>query len=180
MVSVGALASCLGGKTKLVSERKVEPWPWPTQSSLSGSSPCACRRARRAGNRSLSVAFVDDLAQRFPSSEDSLVSWTLDGPISVSEKAFTDAVVARLRKDKSPLMVKFVHRATRVDATGKQVKDPRKVVEGDGNLLLGIMLKQEPVVKAPKRGHHRHSIDLRGSLESVRVEPKAQPNEINL
>jgi len=129
---------------------------------------------------SVSVAFVDDLAERFPSSDDSLVSWTLDGPISVSEKAFTDAVVARLRKDKSPLMVKFVHRATRVDATGKQVKDPRTVVEGDGNLLLGIKLKREPVAKAPKRGYHRHSIDLRGSLEAVRVEPKAQPNDINL
>lgn len=129
---------------------------------------------------SVSVAFEGDLAERFPSSDDSLVSWTLDGPISVSEKAFTDAVVARLRKDKSPLMVKFVHRATRVDADGNTVKDPRKVVEGDGKLYLGIKLKQEPVAKAPKRGYRRHSIDLRGSLESVRVEPKAQPNEINL
>ena len=129
---------------------------------------------------SVSVAFEGDLAQRFPSSDESLVSWTLDGPIAVSEKAFTDAVVARLRKDNSPLMVKFVDGAPYENAEGKLVKDPRKVVEGDGKLFLGIMLKQEPVVKAPKRRYHRHSIDLRGSLEGVRVEPKAQPNTINL
>jgi len=125
---------------------------------------------------SVSVAFSSDLADRFP--HNSLVSWTLEG--SDAMETFTNGVIARLRKDKSPLMVKFADGAPYKEAKGKLVKDPRKVVEGDGVLLLGVKLSSEPVAKAPKRGYHRHSIALQGALESVRVEPKARPNEINL
>jgi len=124
---------------------------------------------------SISVALPGDLADRFP--RESLVSWTLDGD---TLETFTKSVLASLAKDKSALKVKFVKRETRKGDRGKQVKDPRWVTEGDGNLVLGIKLKAEPFAEAPKRGYHRHTVALNGDIVSVRVEPKAEPNGIAL
>jgi hypothetical protein len=125
---------------------------------------------------SISVALLGDLADRFPGG--SLVSWTLDGD---TLGTFTRSVLDRLAKDKSPLMVKFVKRETRKgDRSNKQVKDPRWVTVGDGNLVLGLKLKAEPFAVAPKPGYRRHTVSLNGDIVSVRVEPKAEPNGIAL
>lgn len=126
---------------------------------------------------SISVRLPGDLADRFPSG--SLVSWTLDGDIWNMEM-FTERVLARLAEDKSALNVKFVKRLTRKDERGKQVKDPRWVTEGDGNLVLGIQLKAEPFAEAPKPGYHKHTVSLKGVIVSVRVDRKAEPNGIAL
>jgi hypothetical protein len=127
---------------------------------------------------SASVAFVGDLAGRFPE-RNHMASWTLDGSDAV--ETFTQAVLKSLAKEKSPLKVKFVKKLTRKDErTGKQVSDPRWVVEGDGVLMLGIQLSVEPFAKAPQRGYHRNTVSLSGKLVSVKVQPKAEPNGIAL
>lgn len=124
---------------------------------------------------SVSLDVVDGLAD--VSSDNSLVSWTLDGKNSFG--TFNDEVMKALNKAGNALKVKFVRKQSYETDNGRIVKDPRFVFEG-GVLLLGIQLSKQPLIKRPSRGYRKNTVSLRGDIVSVQVEPKGRPNGFKL